>query len=60
MFFSSSFSNLVYFYILYIIELLYFIFIMSRRKYTSGYEKLKKKKRIDSLIQSKKGALDKY
>jgi hypothetical protein len=33
---------------------------MSRRKYTSGYEKLKKKKRIDSLIQSKKGALDKY
>jgi hypothetical protein len=32
---------------------------MSRRKYTSGYEKLKKK-RIDSLIQSKKGALDKY
>jgi hypothetical protein len=59
MFFSSSFSNLVYFYILYIIELLYFIFIMSRRKYTSGYEKLKKK-RIDSLIQSKKGALDKY
>jgi hypothetical protein len=32
---------------------------MSRRKYTSGYEKLKKKKEL-ILIQSQKGALDKY
>ena len=33
---------------------------MSTRKYESGYSKLKKKKRIDNLIQSQKGALDQF
>ena len=33
---------------------------MSNRKYASGYEKLKKKRRIESLIQFKKIALEKF
>ena len=33
---------------------------MSGRKYLSGYRKLKKKRRIESLIQSQRGALNKY
>ena len=33
---------------------------MTGRKYASGYEKLKKKRRIESLVQSQKGALNKY
>lgn len=33
---------------------------MSTRKYVSGYEKLKKKRRIEKLVQSQKGALDKF
>ena len=33
---------------------------MSTRKYESGYSKLKKKKRIDNLIQSQKGALNQF
>ena len=33
---------------------------MSNRKYESGYEKLKKKRRIEKLIQSQHGALDKF
>ena len=32
---------------------------MSNRKYASGYDKLKKKRKIESLIQSQKGALEK-
>ena len=38
----------------------YFSTLMSNRKYESGYEKLKKKKRIEKLIQSQHGALDKF
>ena len=33
---------------------------MSNRKYESGYEKLKKKRRIEMLIQSQHEALDKF
>jgi hypothetical protein len=35
---------------------------MSARKYASGYEKLKKKKRrkVDKLIESQRGALNKF
>jgi hypothetical protein len=34
---------------------------MSTRKYASGYEKLKKRKRkVDKLIESKKGVLNKF
>ena len=33
---------------------------MSTQKYESGYSKLQKKRRIESLIQSQKGALDKF
>ena len=33
---------------------------MSNRKYPSRYEKLKKKRRVESLIQSQKGALNKF
>ena len=33
---------------------------MSNRKYKSGFEKLKKKRKIEKLIQSQKGALDKF
>ena len=33
---------------------------MSTQKYESGYSKLQKKRKIKSLIQSQKGALDKF
>ena len=33
---------------------------MSTWKYKSDYSKLQKKRRIESLIQSQKGALDKF
>ena len=33
---------------------------MSNRKYESGYEKLKKRRRIEKLVESQKGALDKF
>jgi hypothetical protein len=33
---------------------------MSTRKYASGYEKLKKKRKVDKLIESQKGALNKF
>ena len=33
---------------------------MSNRKYASGYEKLKKKRRVEKLIESQRGALDKF
>lgn len=33
---------------------------MSNRKYESGYEKLKKKRKVEKLIQSQRGALDKF
>ncbi|POO03560.1 hypothetical protein TorRG33x02_007650 [Trema orientale] len=33
---------------------------MSNRKYESGYDKLKKKRRVEKLIESQKGALDKF
>ena len=33
---------------------------MSTQKYKSNYSKLKKKKRIESLIQYQNGALDKF
>ena len=33
---------------------------MSNRKYASNYEKLQKKRRIENLIQSQKGALHKF
>ena len=33
---------------------------MSTRKYQSGYEKLKKKRNIEELIQSQKAALDRF
>ena len=33
---------------------------MSNRRFESGYDKLKKKRRIDNLIQSQKGALEKF
>ena len=33
---------------------------MSNKKYKSGYEKLKKKRRIEKLIQSQQEALDKF
>ena len=33
---------------------------MSTRKYTSGYEKLKKRKKEEKLIESKKLSMDKF
>jgi hypothetical protein len=33
---------------------------MSTRKYESGYSKLKKKRRVEALIASQKGAMDKF
>jgi len=33
---------------------------MSNRKYESGYEKLKKKQKVEKLIESQCGALDKF
>ena len=33
---------------------------MSTRKYESGYEKLKKKQKVEKLIESQCGALDKF
>ena len=33
---------------------------MSTRKYTSGYEKLKKGKKEEKLIESKKWLMDKF
>ncbi|KAL2962667.1 hypothetical protein AAZX31_17G157300 [Glycine max] len=33
---------------------------MSNRKYESGYEKLKKKRKVEKLIESQHGALDKF
>ena len=33
---------------------------MSTRKYPSGYEKLKKKRQREELIESQKGAIEKF
>jgi hypothetical protein len=33
---------------------------MAPRKYESGHQKLKKKRRIEKLIESQKGALEKF
>ena len=33
---------------------------MSNRKYESGYQKLQKKKKIEMLIKSQQGTLDKF
>ena len=33
---------------------------MSTRKYESGYEKLKKRKKEEKLIKSQQGSIDKF
>jgi len=33
---------------------------MSNRKYESDYEKLKKKRKVEKLIESQRGVLDKF
>jgi len=33
---------------------------MSTRKYESGYSKLQKKRRVEALIASQKGTMDKF
>jgi uncharacterized membrane protein len=38
----------------------YFIYYMAPRKYESGHQKLKKERIIEKLIESQKGALEKF
>ena len=45
---------------MHLLILLFLLLVMSSRKYASGYQKHQKKQKIDELIQSHKGAMERF
>ena len=45
---------------MHLLILLFLLLVMSSRKYASGYQKCQRKQSIDELIQSQKGAIERF